>query len=90
MNQSTFKTTSEFSSVISSCGEILRGHFSINNQEYRAEGDIDRTWVNVLDEDSRCMALFFEEDGEIVFDGGEYLADSWTSEDWKKFVKFCQ
>ncbi len=81
---------SPLSTVMSSCGSILRGHFSVNGAEYRAEADESLSWLNVIDEDSRCMSCQIDEDKDVIFDSGEYLADGWTDEDWQELNNFVR
>jgi hypothetical protein len=86
----TFQTVSQLSTVMSSCGVILRGRFSVNGVEYRAEADENLSWLNVIDDDSRCMSFQIDEDKDVIFDSGEYLADSWTDEDWQELTNFVR
>ena len=66
---------------MSSCGPVLRGQVEVAGEEFRIEGDLDKTWFSVIDENSRQESCVIE-DGYIVFKSGEWVTEKWTDADW--------
>jgi len=86
------KTVRNLHSVVTSCGNVLRGTVEVKGQEYTIEAELGNSrpalnWVNIIDQDSRVEACII--DGkDVVSNGGEYVTEDWTDADWADFTAF--
>ena len=70
----------------SSCGPILRGNLilNLNRGEFRIEAGVDKSWFQVISNDSACDT--FERDGdsaEFSEESSHGVTDDWTEEDFQ-------
>jgi hypothetical protein len=73
------KNKFKLNTVMSSCGEIRRGHFTTSNgREYRVESDLGGTWCHIIAPDGRCESWEPNALGEPCADRlGEVVSDDW-------------
>lgn len=71
---------------LTSCGNYLIGHVEVSGREYRIETDLDKTWLNIIDDESRQESCLIDERGEVVTDSGEYITQDWNDQDWKQLT----
>lgn len=57
------------------------GRVEVAGEEFRIEGDLDKAWLNIIGDDGRQESCVIE-DGYIVHEGGEWITEHWTDEDW--------
>jgi hypothetical protein len=69
----------EFSEVVSSCGNVLRAEF----KGCRLEMNLEKTWLNVIDSESRCESCVIDADGDVVSESGEVVTNDWSDADWR-------
>jgi hypothetical protein len=69
----------EFSEVVSSCGNVLRAEF----KRCRLEMNLEKTWLNVIDSESRCESCVIDADGDVVSESGEVVTNDWSDADWR-------
>ena len=63
------------------CGLYFVGRVKVAGEEFRIEGDLDKAWLNIIGDDGRQESCVIE-DGYIVHEGGEWITEHWTDEDW--------
>lgn len=79
----TLTILSPLHETMSSCGPVLRGYVEVAGEEFQIEADLEKTWLNILDDNSRQESCLIDEDGDILSEGGEWVTEKWTDEDWK-------
>lgn len=80
------KTLLKLHSVVTAHWNVLRGHVEVNGQEFRVESDGEK-WVHVINEESRCETCKIV-GNDVVTDGGEFVTEAWTDDDWTEFREF--
>lgn len=69
---------------ITACGNCLIGNVEVHGKEYRIEADLEKTWLSIIDEESRHESCLIDDDGDVISDSGEYITDGWTDKDWQE------
>lgn len=72
--------------TVSSCGPILRGNLilTLNRGEFRIEAGVDKSWFQVISNDSECDT--FEREGDSAEFSEKFtegVTDDWTEEDFQ-------
>ena len=75
-----------FYETATSCGNIYRAHASVQGKAFTFEMDLNRSWVNIIDSDSRVESCAITEGEDVVSEGGEYVTENWTESDWKNLT----
>jgi len=73
MNTSIFKET------ITAHGNIYAAEF----KGFRVEMNLDKTWLNIIDSESRCECCVINADGDVVSETGEVVTENWSDADWQ-------
>lgn len=68
-------------------GNCLKGIVEVAGETFRIEADLDKTWLNIIDDNSRQESCVIE-DGYIVFKSGEWVTEKWTDADWDAMNKY--
>jgi len=72
--------------TFSSCGPILRGNLilNLNRGEFRIEAGVDKSWFQVISNDSACDTFEREGDSaEFSEESSHGVTDDWTEEDFQ-------
>jgi hypothetical protein len=69
-----------FKRTMSACGEIFRCVAKVNENEYRFEMALDKSWLNIIDPGSACETWKDEGEG-LTFAGGEHITFDWSDAD---------
>jgi hypothetical protein len=72
--------------TVSSCGPILRGNLilTLNRGEFRIEAGVDKSWFQVISNDSACDTFQREGDSaEFSEESSHGVTDDWTEEDFQ-------
>jgi hypothetical protein len=69
----------DFREVVSSCGNVLRAEF----KSCRLEMNLEKTWLHVMDSESRCESCVIDADGDVISESGEVVTNDWSEADWK-------
>lgn len=72
-------------SVVTACGNVLRGEFK--GLDIESDG---KTWVNIIDDESRVESCTIDADGDVISETGEVVTNNWTDDDWAEFKKFVR
>lgn len=73
-------------SVVTACGNVLRGSVEVNGRDFTIESDGEK-WVNIIDDKSSVEACVI--DGkDVVVESGEFVTEDWTEQDWKQLSSF--
>ena len=74
--------------TVSQCGNVLRGMVEVSGKEFRVEVDVDKTHAQIITHDIRCETCTIDLDGDVIADGGEFVTDEWSHQDWTAFTDF--
>jgi hypothetical protein len=77
----------EWNEVVTACGNVLRGLVEVAGKEFRLEMNLEKTHLQIIDQDSRCETCSVGEDGDVIADGGEFVTGDWTDSDWSDLKK---
>jgi hypothetical protein len=75
---------------VTSCGAFLIGRIETHGKGYRIEADLEKTWLSILDEESRQESCLIDADGAVISDSGEYVTDGWTDKDWHELNDYVK
>ena len=74
--------------VVSQCGNVLRGTVEVGGKEFRIECDMDKTHIQIIDENGSCETGEIDADGDVVAQGGEFVTETWNACDWSELTEF--
>ena len=83
------KTIADLKPTVTACGTFLVGTVEVAGKEFRIEADIEKTWLSIIDDDSRQESCVIDEDGDVISESGECVTDEWTDADWSDLTKFA-
>lgn len=83
-------TLNPLTNQVASCGNYLIGAVKVNEQEYRIEADLEKTWLSVIDAEGRQESFLIDEDGDVVSNSGECVTGDWSNEDWKQLTAYAK
>lgn len=75
------KTVNPLTDIVTACGNVLRGVVEVRNEQFTIETD-GKTWLNIIDRESRVECCIIDGDGDVISETGEYVTESWSSGDW--------
>jgi hypothetical protein len=67
----------KFHEVVSAHGNVFRADF----KGCRLEMNTEKTWLQIIDDESRCESCVIDEDGDVISESGEVVTD-WLDYDW--------
>lgn len=82
-------TLSKLNEMAGSCGNYLRGTVEVAGKEFRIEADVNKTWLNIIDQDSRTESCVIDEDGDVISESGEHVTQDWSPDDWRELTKYA-
>lgn len=68
-------------------GNYLKGIVEVAGEPFRIEADLDKTWLNIIDDNSRQESCVIE-DGCIISKSGEWVTEKWTDADWDALNRY--
>ena len=71
-----------------SCGPVLWGIVEVSGEKFNIEGDLEKTWVNIIDKEGRAEGCDIHEDGYVTSERGETVTQTWTDKDWEEFTEY--
>lgn len=83
-------TLKPLTNQVTSCGNFLIGAVKVNEQEYRIEADLEKTWLSIIDGEGRQESCLIDEDGDVVSDSGECVTEDWSDEDWRHLTTYAK
>jgi hypothetical protein len=69
----------KFHEVASAHCNVLRADF----KGCRLEMDTEKTWLNIIDDESRCESCVIDADGDVISESGECVTNTWSDYDWR-------
>lgn len=82
-------TLKPLTSQVTSCGNYFIGAVEVKGKEYRIEADLEKTWLSIIDGESRQESCVIDEVGDVLSDGGECVTGDWSDEDWKALTSYA-
>jgi len=69
----------KFIETTTSCGNVFRADFN----GCRLEMGLNKNWLNIIDDNSRCECCSISSGGDIESDSGEVVTGDWSDADWR-------